>query len=464
MNKKIKTLLIITFSVIIAGFSVKVGSIKSTAASAYSGGIDYSAVFDAAYYSKTYKDLKAAFGNNENALFNHFLSYGMKEGRDANGVFDLSYYKNKYPDLRNAFGNNNEAYYVHFITCGVYEGRRPGNSFDWFGYAQTYNDLRNAFGNNVSSYYFHYITCGKKEGRIANSTSFYNGKDYSLVYNKDYYLNNYSDLRAVFGDDAQSLITHFITYGMKEGRRANIRFDFNYYKNAYPDLQAAFGSDNTAYYTHYMQFGYNEGRYSSEKLIGIDVSKNKGTIDWEKVKADGIQFAIIRVGYGSNIEKQHDPQAIRNMSECERLGIPYGVYLYSYAKTVYTVDEKNPQSADSEADHVLGMIKGFNPTLGVWYDIEDASQNSLTNDQLKDIAMHFLGKVENAGYDAGVYANLYFWKTRLTSEDYNQYNRWVAQWNDKCTYTGDYIMWQYTNSGTVNGINGNVDMNIYYFK
>ena len=102
---------------------------------------------------------------------------------------------------------------------------------------------------------------------------------------------------------------------------------------------------------------------------------------------------------------------------------------------------------------VIGGFHLFNPT-----------SKKYESDELKNIAMHFLSKVKAAGYDAGVYANLYFWRTRLTSEDCNQYNRWVAQWNDKCTYTGDYIMWQYTNSGTVNGINGNVDMDIYYFR
>ena len=96
---------------------------------------------------------------------------------------------------------------------------------------------------------------------------------------------------------------------------------------------------------------------------GIDVSFWNGTIDWEKVKADGIDFAIIRCGYGMDYASQDDTQWERNVSECERLGIPYGVYLYSYANAT--------TNASSEADHVLRLLQGHNPTYPVYYDLED---------------------------------------------------------------------------------------------
>ena len=195
-------------------------------------------------------------------------------------------------------------------------------------------------------------------------------------------------------------------------------------------------------------------------LSGIDVSKHNGKIDWEKVKNSGVDFAIIRVGYGQNMESQDDPMFKYNISECERLGIPYGVYIYSYAL--------NTEHAKSEADHVLRLIKGHNPEFGIWYDLEDADgykQNNgmPSNEKLVDIAITFCEKIKANGYqNVGIYASLDWLKTKLNSSKLDKYDKWVAQWGDKCTYEKDYIMWQYTDSGKVDGITGNVDMNIYY--
>ena len=96
---------------------------------------------------------------------------------------------------------------------------------------------------------------------------------------------------------------------------------------------------------------------------GIDVSSWQGTIDWQKVKSDGIEFAIIRCGYGQNIISQDDNTFKKNADECTRLGIPFGVYLYSYATSV--------DKAKSEAEHVLRLIKDYNLDYGIWYDLED---------------------------------------------------------------------------------------------
>lgn len=195
--------------------------------------------------------------------------------------------------------------------------------------------------------------------------------------------------------------------------------------------------------------------------IGIDVSHHNGKIDWEEVKKSGIGFAIIRVGYGQDIQSQDDKMFKYNISECERLGIPYGVYLYSYALNV--------EHAKSEADHVLRLINGHNPEYGIWYDLEDDDykiQNGMpSNETFVDIAETFCEIIKSKGYNnVGIYGNIYWLNYIINSSRLDKYNKWVAQWSDKCTYEKNYIMWQYTDSGKVGGIEGNVDLNIYYGK
>lgn len=188
--------------------------------------------------------------------------------------------------------------------------------------------------------------------------------------------------------------------------------------------------------------------------VGIDISVWQNDIDWDKAKAAGVQFAIIRCGYGSNIASQDDQKWLRNVKECERTGIPYGVYLYSYAE--------NTAMANSEADHTIRLLREANahPSLPVYYDLEEDSMGSTSNVRLLgDIADTFCSKIEAAGYRAGVYANLNWWNNYLTDGRFERWDRWVAQWNSRCTYGGGYHLWQTTSSGAVNGIVGRVDMN-----
>ena len=181
---------------------------------------------------------------------------------------------------------------------------------------------------------------------------------------------------------------------------------------------------------------------------GIDVSEHNRNIDWEKVKAAGIDYAIIRCGYGDNYDNQDDKQWMRNVSECERLGIPYGVYIYSYAR--------NTDMASSEAQHVLRLISGHELSYPVYFDMED---NSTLGSDFGAIAQTFCSTVQNAGYAVGVYANLNWWNKYLTDTRFEQWHRWVAQYNIQCDYTGTYAMWQYSSKELVDGIDGTVDMN-----
>lgn len=188
---------------------------------------------------------------------------------------------------------------------------------------------------------------------------------------------------------------------------------------------------------------------------GIDISEHQGNINWEKVKSNGIDFAILRCGFGMDITAQDDSQFERNIKECERLGIPYGVYLFSYADTV--------DKAKSEAEHTLRLIRGHKPNLGVWYDIEDNNTSgSVEKYILTNIINTYCNIIKNAGFMCGIYASLSWLNNKIESSIKNTFPIWVAQYYKECQYTGKYVLWQYSSTGKVDGILGNVDMNYLY--
>ena len=191
------------------------------------------------------------------------------------------------------------------------------------------------------------------------------------------------------------------------------------------------------------------------QLKGVDVSEWQGRIDWAKAKADGIEYAIIRVGWHGNNDSHVDDWFEYNVSECERLGIPYGVYLYSYITTT--------AGATNAANFVLNQLKGHTLSYPVYLDLED---NSTINTNHGAIAQTFLNKITAAGYRGGVYANLNWWNNYLTSSVFDNaaWSKWVAQYNYECNYTGTYDMWQCTSSGKVDGISGNADLNFWMVK
>lgn len=196
---------------------------------------EYSAVFDAAYYADRYPDLKTAFGNDDSALLQHFIQYGMAEGRQGSSQFDVYSYKNLYPDLRAAFGNNLKSYYMHYISSGKSEGRK-------------------ATGVNT----------------LQKPITTYNGIDYSAVYDYNYYLKKHSDLAKIYTNDDIGLLAHFVNCGMSEGRQAKDSFDVFSYRNQYQDLRVAFGNNLKSYYMHYISNGKAEGR----KATGVKSIQN----------------------------------------------------------------------------------------------------------------------------------------------------------------------------------------------
>ena len=184
----------------------------------------------------------------------------------------------------------------------------------------------------------------------------------------------------------------------------------------------------------------------------IDVSKHQGKIDWSKVK-NHIDGAIIRCGYGNNMKSQDDVQFKANVEGCLKYGIPFGVYLYSYAKTI--------EEAIDEAEHVLRLLKPYKGKLSfpVYYDLEEAG----TEKGAVERAVAFGEIIENAGYWCGIYANQYWWQNHLKN-GLDRFTKWVAKYSEKkpVGISGTYDIWQYTSSGSVDGIKGRVDMNICY--
>lgn len=196
------------------------------------------------------------------------------------------------------------------------------------------------------------------------------------------------------------------------------------------------------------------------QLLGIDVSKWNGDINWKEVKEAGIEFAIIRAGYGQSTV---DIQFERNIKGCIENDIYVGVYWFSYA---YTND-----MAVKEAQFCQKIIKPYKEhiKLGVWFDFEyDSTAYAtrhgvhITKDKCTNIAYAFCKEIERGGYQAGIYTNIDYANNYFTKQILEEYNVWIADWSAVCRYDGKYLIWQYTDGGEVKGINGKVDMDWYY--
>lgn len=202
-----------------------------------------------------------------------------------------------------------------------------------------------------------------------------------------------------------------------------------------------------------------DGEIKSHK--GIDVSKFQGDIDWNKVAADGVEFAIIRVGYrgygtGAIVE---DKNARVNIEGAVKAGIKVGVYFFSQAIT--------KEEAVEEANFVLNIIKDYDIKYPVVFDTEDILNEKertegLTKEQRTDITIAFCETVEKAGYTPVVYANLRWFAGSLDVSKLEKYHKWFAYYDKEIYFPYKISMWQYSETGTVNGITGTVDMNISF--
>ena len=179
-------------------------------------------------------------------------------------------------------------------------------------------------------------------------------------------------------------------------------------------------------------------------LKGIDVSKHNGKLTDKDIAE--FDFVIIRCGFGSDFKHQDDPQFENNVALCEKLGKPYGIYLYSYANCI--------EKAVSEAAHLKRLSAGKNAKMGLWIDVEDKIMP-----KNKAFLVPIVKKICDLT-GCGIYASLDWLNNRLNDSALDSYPKWVAQWSNKCTYSKPYVMWQYTDKLKING--KTFDGNEYY--
>lgn len=190
---------------------------------------------------------------------------------------------------------------------------------------------------------------------------------------------------------------------------------------------------------------------------GVDVSENQGKIDWVRVKAAGISFACMR---STKKNGSIDKTFADNLDACIDLGIDYSCYKYAYAKT--------HDEARREADNVINTINAIK--MPIWYDMEDKSLETLGKDTIEGIALSFIGECKEAGYDVGIYCNKNWYDNYISDYLKSRYSFWVARYGKNTGYldekykpTGrNVIAWQYTSKGRVDGINGDVDLDVLY--
>ena len=211
-------------------------------------------------------------------------------------------------------------------------------------------------------------------------------------------------------------------------------------------------------------FDYQNNLFVQQAKGVIDVSGWQGDIDWAKAKADGVEGAIIRLGYGEG--NNADKKAQRNISECKRLGIPFGIYWYSYADT--------PALAKEEGADVVSKLKqfGVNPSdlaYPVYYDLEkwtwEGHKPPTDPNVYNNIVNNWYSALQSAGYkNLGVYSYTSYLQGPLKHADIYAKTTWVAQYGARMgfdSFPTNSRGWQYTSSGKVNGISGNVDMNAF---
>ena len=211
-------------------------------------------------------------------------------------------------------------------------------------------------------------------------------------------------------------------------------------------------------------FDYQNNLFVQQAKGVIDVSGWQGDIDWAKAKADGVEGAIIRLGYGEG--NNADKKAQRNISECKRLGIPFGIYWYSYADT--------PALAKEEGTDVVAKLKqfGVNPSdlaYPVYYDLEkwtwEGHQPPTDPNVYNNIVNNWYSALQSAGYkNLGVYSYTSYLQGPLKHADIYAKTTWVAQYGARMgfdSFPTNSRGWQYTSSGQINGISGNVDMNAF---
>ena len=193
--------------------------------------------------------------------------------------------------------------------------------------------------------------------------------------------------------------------------------------------------------------------------IGLDISGYQKDIDWDVLKAAGVEFVFVKIGYqeGFGGSLGFDSRFERNMKEAERVGIPVGGYFFSYAKTTDEIKEQTKFIADGLSKYKVDL-----PIYFDWEDWSDMNRQELSIYDMNLMAHTFDEEMQNYGYQSGLYSSAYYLKHIWAGEEFN--NIWLAQYNTEVTYKGKYYIWQRCDYGHIEGINGNLDVDIMYLN
>lgn len=209
-------------------------------------------------------------------------------------------------------------------------------------------------------------------------------------------------------------------------------------------------------------FEYEDGYLTctvADARLGIDVSEHQQNVDWEQVKAAGIDFVMIRVGYRGYTEGKRfqDSAFSRHLAGARAAGLDVGVYFFSQAIT--------PVEARNEAKYLLHLLKDDEAEMGIAFDWEfvsaDARTGNVDGRTMTDCAIAFCQTIAAAGHKPIVYFNQYQALNQYELEELTAYDFWLAMYTDEMTFPYRVNMWQYTEDGTVPGIEGTVDINLY---
>lgn len=209
-------------------------------------------------------------------------------------------------------------------------------------------------------------------------------------------------------------------------------------------------------------FRYYGKPEEGKSLVGIDVSRYQANVDWAKVRQAGVDYAILRIGYrgyGSEGKIVMDENFTAHADGATSVGMPFGVYFFSQAIT--------KEEAVEEARAVVEALKGYQVTYPVVFDTEhipntSARANDLTVKELTQITKAFCQEIEKAGYEPMIYANERWFLLHMDLRKLKEYPLWLAAYKKELTFPYQVKMWQYTEKGTVDGIEGNVDLNVCF--
>ncbi|MBR1830202.1 MAG: glycoside hydrolase family 25 protein [Atopobiaceae bacterium] len=220
----------------------------------------------------------------------------------------------------------------------------------------------------------------------------------------------------------------------------------------YSDASVGVTTSDTWDFVHSEGFSLEGGT----RLFGIDVSEWNAQIDWERVQADGVEFAILKCGGSDWIGGgcYADSEFVRNAKECERRGIPYGVYFFSTADNAF--------EAAIEAKFVSTMLVGLNPSLPIFLDLElEELSDPECAGLLTEVSQTFCGIMEAAGWHPGIYASYSWWEYLLVDPCFDNWAKWIAAYDGTFDHEGAQC-WQFSHSGWIDGIDWPVDLNYWF--